>query len=761
MTWKLQLERHPALILCAELLLIASTIGGLLWAVQTEQTALHLATRWADARIAAGQAAAQDRDQLIADYRAAYTWQDAEGHVFTYPVSRDSYYFLRLARNIIETGTPCPSSPSTGPCRDMQVNPFKGRPMNDARSPQPWAIAFVYKVLEATGEKPSLLYAGLLHNRLMLIVCGLLAYLLTRRLFPDVQRSSGLAAAVALILMPIVMKRCFGVDDDVWVLALLLGGALAAAEFLKAAVLGSWSWLALAAVIFTPLLLYAAWGGWLFLLAVQGSVAIIAFTFKLSRGRTRDSPGVSLYKIVLVGGSVLFIFLTVFLLHWIGNENFSKDAMTGTLPPPDAFAGVAELAPSNIHVIIVAFTWLVLIAAAIGLVHMVRRLWLWESDEFPATPLLVLVWLAGAALLLLVFRYERFLFLLAPPIAILAGLGISAVPAVMQRPTFRPVTTAGLSLLLTVGVTVHAITMARDNLPQLNSAWVSVLNYLSRVTPTNAILIATWDAGHWVTYWARRTTVVDGASLRNPRIHDVGRLLATDKAGSLDRLVNEAACGEQSDCHRPIYLLTSDGLLSEFSWMFSGFWQAKRAELVDQLAADKTPTGVSAGLLAAARKVKTPFERSLFATPDAQIWSTHWSPCRVASDGSYNCPLDVTSKNGWLVERLIIPAGHVYGARLVVRGHAGVAPILIKPSMMRLATQHRLFDVKLDTSTKNPGILLDTVQRRAFLGTPAVLRSLVARLVLLDGRYDQKRFKRVISASTVDGHRVTAWRVLQ
>jgi len=259
MSWRLRIKHHPGLRLSGELLLITALIGSLLWMVQAEHTALHVAARWADARIAAGKAAAKDREQLIASYQAAYTWQDAAGKRTTYPVSRDSYYFLRLARNIIETGTPCPASPSTGPCRDMQVNPPDGRPMIGARSPQPWAIALVYKFLEAVGAETSVLHAGMLHNRLMLIVCGVLAYLFVRRLSPDVSHSSGLAAGVTLILLPVVIQRCFGVDDDVWILALMLGGTLATARFLSTAAAGSLPRYSLMISILATALLYATW----------------------------------------------------------------------------------------------------------------------------------------------------------------------------------------------------------------------------------------------------------------------------------------------------------------------------------------------------------------------------------------------------------------------------------------------------------------------------------------------------------------------
>lgn len=757
-----QTKRLTGFGLIGELLLTTVIIAGLLWAVQAQQTALPIASAWADARIAAGEAPAKDRHKLIAAYQAAYTWQDAEGRRSTYPISRDSFYFLRLARNIVQFGTPCPTSLTTKRCRDTQVDPPDGRPMIDARSPQPWSIALVYKTLQAIGAKPSMLYAGRLQNRLILIVCGLMTYLLARRLSPATPRISGITAAVSLVLLPIVIERCFGVDDDVWVMALLLGGTLATADFVSAAPSRDWRWFSLIAALLTPVLLSATWGGWPFLVILEGSLAVVALAVTSGQSRMQHYRRVSPYKAIFILGTAS-IFLGVLTYHWMSDVHIARHVMTGKLPPPDAFAAVAELTPVDLVRVAGAYTWPILIAGVTGLVIALHRLWRWEHTDFPATLLLILAWCAGAMILLIAIRYERLLIIAAPCLAILAGLAVGALPARLPGHTLRRIATPGLGLLLMASVTANAITLVRHNRPQLNTAWVAVLNYLSRNTPANAILVGWWNEGHWITYWSRRTTAVDGASLRNPRMHAVGRLLTTadDSRKTLDTLADMAACGKHAACGRPVYLLTSDALLHEFGWMFSGFWQGKRAALVDDVAAGKVPTGVPKHLLAAARTISTPLERSLFAAPQARIWSTHWSPCHVAKDNTYDCPMHIVSKNGWLVEGLIIPQGHIKDTRLLVRGRAGIAPLKVQLSMIRLATQDRLFDVRLGGSSKNPGILLDLVKRRAFLGTPAMLDSLVARLVLLNGRYDYDHFRRVISARTVDGHRVTAWRVLQ
>ncbi len=754
--WAARLGRCRLFARSGELLLVALVVGGLLWVVQAEHASLPVAARWADARIAAGEAAPAERERLVAEFRATYSWRDSEGRLAAYPVSHDSYYFLRLARNIVETGTPCPGSPPGEACRDTSVNPPHGRPMAGAASPHPWAIALVHEVLEATGSNPSMLFSGRLHNRLMLILCGLLVYLLVRGMAPSARPIAGLTAAVTLVLAPAVMTRSFGTDNDVWILALLLGGSVAAARLHEAAVEGRQRPLAAIAAGTAAGLLAATWGGWPFLLIMVASVAAIAIVETLRRRGAHRQSGVAVGSMIGLAGFVFLVLVTVLAPGLLSPGEVAAPGGGGE-PPPDAFAAVAELVPPTPARLVDMFGWPVWLAAGVGLVAVLRRLWPWGARGFPALELLLLAWGAGA--LLLALRADRFLILLSPPLAMLAGLGVTALPALLPRPAVRQAVAAGIALALAAAVTTTALALVRDNRPQLNTAWVAVLNHLSRTAPADAVLTGWWDVGHWATYWSRRAVAVDGASLRSPRIHAVGRLLAADAAQPLNRLVNEAACGSGSDCGRPVYLLTSDLLLSQQGWMISGFWQPARARLVDELAAGQPPAEVQEPLATAARAVNGGLARSLFAAPGARIWSTGWAPCAVVADGGYHCPLDVTSENGWRIERFVVPGGRVADARLMARPQGGGEAVSVAPSMLRLATPEQLLDLPGDGPQDNPGVLLDTARRRVFLGTPAVLRSLVARLVLLDGRYDRHRFVRVASASTPDGHQVNAWRV--
>lgn len=751
------LERCRRRLCGVELILVAVAVGGLLWALQAEQAALPVARRWAEARIAAGQAPPAARAKLEAAFRAAYSWRQADGALSAYPVGRDSYYFMRLARNIAQSGTPCPASPPGGACRDTLANAPAGRPMIDPTSPQPWAIALVYKALQAMNPSVSILEAGRLQNRLMLILCALLTYVVVRELAPYAPRTSAVTAAVLLVLTPVVMERTFGVDDDVWVLALTLLIVVACGRLLAAAAAGSWRPLAAVVVGAAGALQAATWGGWRFAFVMVVCAGAVALAEALRRGGGRRRRTAAVAGGLALAGLVFAGVATALIPNFFAAGGTAGGAVSASAPPPDVFASVAELALPTLGKGAARLGWPMILAAGIGLLVLLRRLWPWGAEGFPATALLVLAWGAGA--LVLAPRAERFLLLLAPPLAMLAGVAVGGLAALFRRTPlgWAVAPLAGLVLMGTAGA--QAVALVRNNRPQLDSAWVQVLTKLRRTTPSNAVLVGWWDVGHWATFWAHRAVAVDGASLNNPRVNAVGRLLGADADHPLGALLRRAACGTTTACHRPVYLLTSSTLLRQQGWMISAFWRPARALWVDQLIAGKRPTGVPAALLAQARAVHTAMARALFAAPQARIWSTAWAPCRVEADGTYTCPLHVTSANGWLIERFVVPRGRVAQARLVARPIKGGAAVILVPSLLRLATAHRLLDVRGDAPPNNPGVLLDTVKRRAFLGSDALLRSLVARLVLLDGRYDRNRFELVAAGRTPLGGTVRAWRV--
>ncbi len=58
-----------------------------------------------------------------------------------------------------------------------------------------------------------------------------------------------------------------------------------------------------------------------------------------------------------------------------------------------------------------------------------------------------------------------------------------------------------------------------------NNAWVYALNFLKNDTPPNSVVIAWWDYGYWISVWAHRATVADGATCNSTQIKLLAKAL--------------------------------------------------------------------------------------------------------------------------------------------------------------------------------------------------------------------------------------------
>ena len=110
-----------------------------------------------------------------------------------------------------------------------------------------------------------------------------------------------------------------------------------------------------------------------------------------------------------------------------------------------------------------------------------------------------------------------------------------------------PVIIAGTLVLIVVSGALlqfsSALTMAKFHAPQietsglspfrinhtivvpLNNAWKEALQYINQSTPKNALIVAWWDYGYWITVNTGRKTVADGATLNSTQIRLLARIM--------------------------------------------------------------------------------------------------------------------------------------------------------------------------------------------------------------------------------------------
>ncbi|MCP8305982.1 MAG: hypothetical protein H3Z49_02600 [archaeon] len=92
--------------------------------------------------------------------------------------------------------------------------------------------------------------------------------------------------------------------------------------------------------------------------------------------------------------------------------------------------------------------------------------------------------------------------------------------------------------------------------------WQEALTWMRENTPEDAVIIAWWDYGYWITVMGDRTSLADNATINSTRIAQIGRLLLSNETEAkeiIDQLRWDPSTGE----HRPAYVAT---LFSAIKW---------------------------------------------------------------------------------------------------------------------------------------------------------------------------------------------------
>jgi len=221
------------------------------------------------------------------------------------------------------------------------------------------------------------------------------------------------------------------------------------------------------------------------------------------------------------------------------------------------------------------------------------------------------------------------------------------------------------------------------------------------------------------------------------------------------------------------FLVISTMDLNLKGWLLSGFWDPGRAYAVELARRRYAPDaaaeileqrlGLTAsearGLYAGAATVHNEAERAAFVAPDAEAWSADWQSCASSADGLH-CTLDLTElTTGVHLQDVIVDVEHPERTRVHVLKRAMGAPIEGTPALVELAEPDHLRDVAPPGATIDLAVLVDPEGRRVFVSRPGVVRSTLARLALLDGRYSPQ-FQKVFDQLDINRQRVTAWRIV-
>jgi hypothetical protein len=296
------------------------------------------------------------------------------------------------------------------------------------------------------------------------------------------------------------------------------------------------------------------------------------------------------------------------------------------------------------------------------------------------------------------------------------------------------------------------------------------LEYLRNETPPDALVLAWWDWGHWITYGAERRVLADGASLLTHVPYWFGRAMLAPTEGESVGLLRMLACGSdttpepegrlgalarlvaagvpEADAHDLLIALAPlDRAGADARLAADGLDAATRAAVLDATHCRPPP----AYLVLSTEEIARPgwafvgawdVRRGTSRAGYSGYLFDGWMACRAAAGGDLDCP-------AFAYRAADPPASRIRLADAREAPPAVVAIADADSGMVREVAGRSSLDL---------GALVDPERRRALVAAPPFLRAEFTRLVMLDGR-GAHAFERVGERTGYAGERVLTWRV--
>ena len=123
--------------------------------------------------------------------------------------------------------------------------------------------------------------------------------------------------------------------------------------------------------------------------------------------------------------------------------------------------------------------------------------------------------------------WTRFLFIGSMSIALMAGVGlVEAYELLKARVEVRKALALALGLLVLIPAANALVSVNKtlDVKPLINEHWEKSLQWLRENSRENDVVLAWWDYGHWITYYARRSPVAQGSPNSAVALYYLGKL---------------------------------------------------------------------------------------------------------------------------------------------------------------------------------------------------------------------------------------------
>lgn len=501
------------------------------------------------------------KDHAVISRRAAeqafilkQAYRDKDGR--PYMAGIDSYYWLRMLRDLLERGHVGDKIVNGEPYDTLTSKPVDPATRKNIHL---WLGFIFYKIGAFLRPGLSLGSALFLIPLLLSALIAVFAFFTAKRL--GCNDIGSLMASIAINISPFLMGRMVSewYDTDVYnvLFPLLIFGTFLYALDGKRKF---WQRFFLCAASSLFVAFYAStWKGWWFIfdiIIISGSLFLLNEHLSRKEAKGLLPQGLSLGMFFAFSG--LFVTALNGFSVWadfiIEPLKLAKVLqVTESTLWPNVYQTVAELARVKPGEIVGGLGGiLVFFAALLGMLYMIifeRGL---RDERFGFGFLCVCVWIGST--FYAAVEASRFTLLLVVPVGLAFGVAVSkfydfSIEAFNKYLSGQPnivlarCVLAGFLSLYPVSNINRVASQVSGPLFMMDSRWRSVLDKIRQDTPANAVINSWWDFGHWFTGVAQRRVLFDGMTQNTPYAYWMSSLLLTsDPAECLGimRMINSS-----------------------------------------------------------------------------------------------------------------------------------------------------------------------------------------------------------------------------
>ncbi len=493
-------------------------------------------------------------DKRALEYRSFFAYEQ-DNKMYSYIYNIDSFYFLRLARNLVEKGM-YGNDFKNGREYDSQVDAPHGSPI-DRKVLHPYTLAWTYKLFRLFNPNIPLMEAVAFLPVILVLASIMLAFWFGYQL---VNEWAGFFSALLFGLMgnSLILTEWGNIDTDMYNLffPLLIMNILLFGLRQK----GRTQILLVALCSFVFSVYAFAWHGWWFIFYTVIGALLVKTGYELSLYIKKSSSAVKNSFIILV---LLLALTGMFVTLLVRFEDFSailaspfqyRESITSIVRFnvwPNIYTTVSELRPISLPEVIASVGGMIIFAPSLLALSVIA----WKKRREPSgvVCLAIILWIIGMAYAST--KGVRFILILTTPVAI--GFGIAAGKAIEYVEQHRqsgifsiaPIAWHAAVIVAAFGIIMFSnqvqatFDVLRSEEPVIHDAWTNILEAIKQSSLSDAIITSWWDFGHMFNYVADRPVTVDGASQHRTVTYWVARMFTTQNEAEAVGILRMLDCG--------------------------------------------------------------------------------------------------------------------------------------------------------------------------------------------------------------------------